>query len=257
MAQLRLENIALRGLVGKEGVLKPDENGYYIVPLGAYGTLNSGGWHYDLNSVLPFFEKGSSLRRRIEKGVLYGEIDHPSPKDYYLPNGSINMPAYINRARSVSPKEWAFHIAEVWLEHNQRTRDGKTVSVVYGRIRPQGPYANIVREALDNPESNAHFSVRSITKDDNHQRIKYTSEIVTWDFVQEGGIACANKYESPSLESFDEVPFTSDVVWSLQREEKRLASLGMESAGLSLEDFAKAVDIDLTLQDNSDPLSRW
>src|SRR5690606_3249997 len=74
------------------------------------------------------------------------------------------------------------------------------------------------------------FSVRSITMDDVMRRIKYTKELITHDFVGEGGIFTASKYNSPALEEFDNsIEVTPQLLKKAIRQQKRLAGLGLEN----------------------------
>jgi hypothetical protein len=73
------------------------------------------------------------------------------------------------------------------------------------------------------------FSVRSLTDDkiEGGRLVKHIRTIVTWDYVNEPGIDIARKWNSPSLESFEEVEFTRDHVEGLD------SGVG---AGVSMED---------------------
>ncbi len=107
-----------------------------------------------------------------------------------------------------------------------------------GEVRPSGPYGQVLKDALDNPHENVYFSVRSLTVDDMMRGVKYTRDIVTWDFVNEGGIYNANKYYSPALESFSEVEVTPTLLWGLAEEQRQQRASGMESTGVDYESLA-------------------
>jgi hypothetical protein len=213
----------------KKGVLKPDADGYYTVVLGAYGAHNSAGMFYDLASAVPFFQEGSVLRRMLNKGVLRGEYKHPEK----VPGMSDAQ--YVHRIRQIDSDRVAFHIRNLRLEEGQRDDKGRPITVVIGEVRPSGPYGQVLKDALDNPHENVYFSVRSLTVDDLMRGVKYTREIITWDFVNEGGIYNANKYFSPALESFNEVQLSPTVLWTLADEQKKQQALGLESSGIDYE----------------------
>lgn len=217
----------------KKGVLKPDADGYYEVPLGAYGAHNSVGMFYDLASAARFFQSGSPLFRMMEKGVLRGEYKHPHKK----PGESDQE--YIQRIRQIDSDRVAFHIRNLRLEEGHKDDQGRPIVLVIGEVRPSGPYGHVLKDALDNPHENVYFSVRSLTMDDVIRGIKYTRDIITWDFVNEGGIYNANKYHSPSLESYDSVQITPIDLWTLADEQKRQKALGFESSGVDYEELAK------------------
>jgi len=217
----------------KKGVLTPDEDGYYTVVLGAYGAYNSAGMFYDLQSAVPFFQQGSPLMRMLEKGVLRGEYKHPEKQ------AGQSDQAFIGRIRQIDSDRVAFHIRNLCLESGQKDDKGRPVTVVIGEVRPSGPYGQVLKDALDNPHENVYFSVRSLTVDDMMRGVKYTRDIVTWDFVNEGGIYNANKYYSPALESFSEVELTPTMLWGLAEEQKAQMASGMESAQVDYETLAR------------------
>jgi len=220
---------------GKQGVLKKDEHGYYLnVPLGAYDAFNSGGFLYDRNSALAQFQPTSPLMRMLQKGVLYAEYTHPEK----LPG--MNDTVYVQRIRRIDMNKACAHIRAIYLEPSKDEK-GRSIVLVTGDVMPFGPYAHCAEAALSNPHINSFFSVRSITMDDRMNMIKFTREIVTWDMVGEGGILQANKYNSPSLESFEdtEVEITPTILWQLADEQKKQLGLGMESVGLDFESLAK------------------
>jgi len=223
----RSVNLGCTMLLGteKKGVLKPDADGYYTVILGAYGAYNSANMFYDLATAVPFFQPGSPLTRMVEKGVLRGEYKHPEKE-----NGCSDM-QYIHRIRQIDADRVSHHIRNLRLEDGHKDERNRPITVVIGEVRPSGPYGKVLKDALDNPHENVYFSVRSLTMDDMSRGVKYTKEITTWDYVNEGGIYNANKYRSPSLESFHEVPLTPTMLWSLEEDEKSRRALGLESVG--------------------------
>jgi hypothetical protein len=236
----------------KKGVLKPDADGYYTVVLGAYGAYNSMGMFYDLQTAIPFFQAGSPLTRMLEKGVLRGEYKHPEKQ----PGQSDQE--YIGRIRQIDSDRVSHHIRSLRLEEGHKDEKGRPITVVIGEVRPSGPYGKVLKDALDNPHENVYFSVRSLTMDDMMRGIKYTKEIVTWDFVNEGGIFRANKYYSPSLESFGEVEVTPTMLWSLAEEEKRKQALGLESTGVDYEALARDLGWDKGSARKSAPVyNQW
>lgn len=233
-----LECTALKG-TDKKGLLTPDQTGYFTVILGAYDLESSAGKFYTASSARRFFEPGGILDRKIKKGVLYGEIGHPTTDGFFLPNGRVNMPAYIQRLRCIREDRAAFHIRRVYLEE-RTSQDGKRYFAVVGEIRPQGPYAQTVLDALTNPNCDAHFSVRSLAKDDPFSSRRDTTELVTWDFVLEGGMEPAKKYGSPGLESFTEMVVESNHLWETLLLEEESEKLGIEHLGSDLRDVLES-----------------
>lgn len=218
---------------GKQGIVTPDAHGYYAIVLGAYGAYNSADMFYDLASAKAQFEANTTLMRRLQKGVLFGEYAHPDASQYR------SQADFIQRVRHIVEDRVAFHIRALRLEAGHQDQQGRPITVVIGEIKPAGPFGKYVQEALDNPHANAYFSVRSLTMDDVMRRVKYTREIITWDYVVEGGIYNANKYCSPALESANaSVEVTQNALWSLVERERKAKLLGLEN---QVEDYLQMV----------------
>lgn len=227
----------------KRGILPPDSQGYYTLVVGSYGTENSAGMFYDEASGVAMFEPNSSLMRRLKKGVLFMEFKHPEPYQDLLLNGrEVRKPMseaeYLMRIRQIDDNRVCAHIRNLTIVPGVNEK-GKPVKMVVAEVKPYGPFAQVFKDSLDNPNINTYCSVRSITQDDQYRGIKYTREISTWDFVGEGGIFTANKYTSPALENFSEeerrivIPertLTPDVLWQIQDESMARSRIGLESA---------------------------
>lgn len=210
-------------LVGtdKLGIIKPIDDGYYRVPVGAYNAYNNMGMFYDLNSAMQQFQEGSPLMRQLRKGVLHGEWTHPE-------QGSMSDQEYIQRIRKVDSRCESHHIRKIELIPNQKDEKGRPITLVVVELKPSGPYGPALEAKLKNRHENVYFSVRSLTMDDRIRGIKYTREIVTWDYVNEGGIYSANKFNSPGLEQFNEVDVTQDTLIKLASEQAGRLELGLE-----------------------------
>ncbi len=213
---------------GKKGVLTPDDSGYYVLVLGAYGAYNSAGMFYDLNSGVSMFKEDSPLMRRLAKGVLYMEFKHPEP---FWPDGrKMNDAEYIMRIRKIDDDRVCAHVRKVYLMDG-KDEQGRAVKYVIGECKPYGPYAKVFEDSLNNPHQNTYCSVRSITQDDPMRGVKYTREISTWDFVGEGGIYGANKYNSPALEAHGilyQTTVTPNVLWQVEQLERKCHNYGLE-----------------------------
>lgn len=228
--------------VGKKGVVPADAAGYYTLVVGAYGTHNSAGMFYDQPTGASMFAEGSPLMRRLRKGVLFLEFKHPEPfVDLMIDGRIVRKPLsdgeYLSRIRRIDDDRVCGHIRELRLIDGV-DENGRACTFVVAEVIPYGPFGHIFKASLDNPSINTYCSVRSITQDDMMRGIKYTREISTWDFVGEGGILGANKYNSPALEEFTpeqlimipERVITPVTLWSIQDEAKRMQSLGLENA---------------------------
>ncbi len=238
---------------GKKGIVKPDASGYYTVHLGAYGAHNSAGMFYDLESAARFFLPDSPLMRRLNKECLYGEMEHPCP----APGESMTS-FLAGRARKIDSERWGFHIRKVWLEDGHRDEQGRRYVAVLGEIKPVGRGIGTIDVALESPDMNCYFSVRSITGDDLLRGIKYTKDIITWDFVTEGGIATAHKFNSPGMEDYQEgnkegniilvnsQEITQETFWQVAQLQKERRVLGFESMNDSvIQEIAKDMNWDV------------
>lgn len=229
----------------KQGILKPSADGYYTLCVGSYGTKNSAGMFYDQHSGEAMFAPGSALMRRLQKGVLFAEFKHPEPFRNLLIKGQVvrapmSDSEYLMRIRQIDDDRVCGHIRSLTIIDGVN-ETGQQVKFVIAEIKPYGPYKQVLQDSLDNPSINTYFSVRSITQDDMGRGIKYTREISTWDFVGEGGIFMANKYNSPALESFEESErvITPDVLWAVQDTISKRAGIGMEADSVEITNLAK------------------
>jgi hypothetical protein len=191
---------------GKTGTLKTDAKGYHQVVLGGLDYSNQHGQHYCKTKKLEeMLTPGTTLYRRLFKRRLFGEWGHP-----VLEPGET-VPAFLNRFKTVAEKSTSHHIREVWLEEG-KDEHGKPVTLIMAWVRPSGPYAASLADALANSEQDACFSIRSTS--DRFQRNgrleKEIKTIFTWDYVHEPGLEVAAKYNVPTLESLDDLLTEAD-----------------------------------------------
>lgn len=213
--------------VNKTGKLVCDPDGYYDVTLGALDYYNNTGAFYALAPARKLFEDSSILMRRIKKGVLNGEYKHPEK----IPGMSDKD--YLMRILRIDEAMVSHHIKEVWIDDQTvKDKNGQPVVIVRGRIKPKGPYGEVLAKSLENPSENVYFSVRSLTDDfldtSTGDIIKNTLEIITWDHVNEGGIDIACKFDTPSLENLTETRFTKDVIMLAKNAALASDGFGME-----------------------------
>lgn len=217
-------------LVGtnKSGVLRPTEDGYYTVVLGALNVFNSGGAYYALEPAKALFDESSAFMRRIKDGALRGECGHPrraanmQPRDFFT------------RVLDVYEPNISHHIRRVWLEESGMRDDrGLVVVTIMGEVKPCGPMGPALKEALDNPSENVCFSIRSFTDDRQVGGIiqKALKTIVTWDWVNEPGISVAKKWRSPALESYEDMDLMRAMLSQIAKEQATGDLVAMESNG--------------------------
>lgn len=243
---------ALAG-TNKAGVIKPDEDGYYTLVLGALNIYNSAGAFYPYESAKHIFKESSSLMRRIANGACRGEYGHPKKK----PGQSLRD--YVARILTIEEEMVCCHFKEVSIDYSSiKDRNGLPVIAVIGKVKPCGPKGSFLKESLENPNENVSFSVRSMTDDffQNGQLVKNIRTIVTWDYVNEPGISVASKYSAPGLEDFEETVFSAACLGSIRDYQQEAVGVSMESAGVVSAESVLA-ELGWSEQPNRDDTPAW
>ena len=224
MSMIKLNSECLLG-VNKAGTLKPDAQGWYDVILGALEYPNSYGAVYKVDPVQQLLNGDSIFARRIRKGCLIGEYGHPRQEP------GESMAEFKRRVMSINEKFESHTIKEVVIDTSLKDAKGRRYIGIRGKVKPSGPYGQYLIEKFADPDMNVCFSVRSFTNDKfvNGRHEKYTTCIITWDFVGEPGLEKANKYNSPSLESYSMTIDPNE----LRDIAKAPVSMGFESSGLA------------------------
>lgn len=197
---LRYSCTALLGL-NKQGIIKPNSDGYYELVLSALDYPNPVGATYRTESARRILDGSPFFRRKIAEGNLLGEVDHPNPRD------CKSDADYERRLYEIDMQNVCLHISDVWIDDSGalKDRDGKSYTGIMGLVMPSGVKGEAFRASLDNPKQNTCLSVRSIT--DNYrtpsgQIEKEFVAINAWDWVVEPGLRPANKFSAPSLEGY-------------------------------------------------------
>lgn len=241
-------------LVGtnKRGILKCDERGYYPVVLGALNHYNSGGAYYPAAPARQLFDASAALQRRIATGALNGECGHPrkqamdSDRDF----------AY--RLNDIYEPNISHHIRKIWLEEGHKDEMGRAIVLIMGEVKPAGPRGPALKEALENPDQDVCFSIRSFTNDIPVGMIihKYLKQVVTFDWVNEPGISAAHKWRAPSLESFEEYQLTRELVVAMATQQ-RASAYGLESANARIDELVEAMGWNTTSALRLPPSASW
>lgn len=184
----------------KQGILRPDGQGYYEQVVGGLNIDNSADWLYTAEkSVLDLFNSSSVFKRKMARGVLRGENGHPK----FLPG--MTKSDFINRIYQIYEDRTCVHFKDIWLDNTlfKNTR-GEPMWTIMAKFTPSGEQGSWLEKQLLNGCENVCFSIRSITNDYTvagkvHRDIV---EIITFDCVNEPGIHIAEKYKSPALEGY-------------------------------------------------------
>lgn len=217
----------------KKGVLTPDSDGYYTLVMGGLNTYNSAGEYYVAEGVVQMFESSSHFMRRIRNGALFAEVGHPKRAP------GMGLEDFYRRIVTVDETNVCAHIAELSLDFNfgkNHPEIGNADFVaIMGKVKPAGPKANVFELSVTNPKQNTAFSVRGLTenKERNGRTERKLTEIITFDHVNEPGIAAACKAFNPGLEDFRAVELSDTYV---DKEILRQTLMNLEKApGLATE----------------------
>jgi hypothetical protein len=240
MNSIRFACTSLAGS-NKAGTLKPDANGYYTTVVGALRMFNSAGQFYDYEQSKRLFEESSQLMRRVKRGALRGEYGHPKRQI------GMSMDAYAHRVLSLHEEMVCCHHQELWLDTNSMRDDkGRPVVAIMSKVLPSGPYGAVLQRQFDNPKENVCFSIRAFTDDymDRGIATRVLKTVVTFDYVNEPGMAVAEKFKSPALESLDDEVISRGALHRIaqQAQESTRQGLAQESVSLSLEELFTAMN---------------
>lgn len=214
----------------KVGELKKNERGYYPMIIGALNMFNSAGMYYRYDAAKQFFEESSSLMRRVKRGALRGEYGHPRRE------AGMSMQAYYARLLSIHEDKVCCHFASISLDfENYKDDQGRPIVAILGEVAPNGPLGHVLEKQLQNPAENVCFSIRSFTDDRMERGVinRYIKTVVGWDYCNEPGIAVATKYDSPALESLDDVSISRGQVEAASRQIAATVGVGNESAQMN------------------------
>lgn len=215
----------------KEGKLVPDAEGYYELVVGGLNTFNNtNAWYYTIEGVRELFGPGSILHRRIANGCLRAEVNHPKQKP-----GESNE-AFFGRMLDIDLNNTCAHFKEIWLDENfgkNNPRYGNpNLVAIMAKVKPTGPKGDMLRDSLDNPNENVCFSIRALADEGyvHGKRLRVLKEIITIDYVNEGGITVASKWDSPATESFDNSELLEITLRTIEKAKKEERVFATESS---------------------------
>ncbi|BAW19297.1 putative virion structural protein [Ralstonia phage RP31] len=221
----------------KVGDLKKNERGYYVMVIGALNMFNSAGMYYRADAAKQFFEESSSFMRRVKRGALRGEYGHPRR------DPAMSMQAFYARLLQIHEDKVCVHFASVWLDfENYKDDQGRPIVAILAEVAPNGPLGYVLEKQLQNPAENVCFSIRSFTDDRMERGVinRYIKTIVTFDYVNEPGMAVAEKFNSPALEGLEDVTFTRGQVEAGSTQLIEASGVGNESVQLNVHELMNA-----------------
>lgn len=230
MPQIMFECTRLKG-TGKAGTITPDKDGCYTMVVGGLNVHNAHGDLYVYDAAKHFFENNSAFMRRVNRGVLRGEVDHPQKQP------GMTFREYGARLMNIDPNQVCCTHRQIWLDfdHVTDTRTGKPIIAIMSKVWPGGVKGDFLKEMIEANGEQVCFSIRSFVNEtpmSNGRMCKAIRDIVTFDYVNEPGIEFAEKFRSPACESLVDLSFTQSDIESIVKNNS-IAGSSMESAGLS------------------------
>lgn len=200
---------------GKQGILRPDSEGYYIINAGGFNIPNRSGIVYPVNDYIRtcMQDKDSEFGRRLYMKQMYGEMGHPEP--FYkerLPNGEIvvtkikQLFEWVQRLKKIDVDNYCMFIDNVFWDYdkNDTNLTGPVLNSI--RCKPMGAKGQEFKDMIEDPNVNAAVSIRTVIKPAGPMdRVRYVEYFVTYDVVFEPGMLRACKYLTEGLEHFSDV----------------------------------------------------
>lgn len=189
---------------GKQGILTPDDNGFYTICVGALDHASKNvdqrgqPTYYSSHGAERFFAPGTMFNNRIQGGFVKCEYGHPEREP------GMNDMQFLERNLAIREKNVCAVIGAIWLVRDYiDPLTGEKCIGIMAKIKPTGPYGKYLEDDLRSKGMNVCFSIRSLTswKTINGRKCKVLHTVITFDYVNEPGITCAEKLVSPSLES--------------------------------------------------------
>lgn len=206
------ESTKLSTKQGKTGILTPDSEGYFTMVVGALNALNASNQFYTANGAKELFTSSSVFARRLKNGVVFAEVEHPKREK------GMTDDDYMDRLLHIDRKNACAHIKDVWLDENYGRNNpsvgNPNMIAIMAKVKPWGPHAAILADAIKTGSINVCFSIRAFAEShfSGGRSVRVLETIVTFDCVLEGGIAVASKWDTPTLETITEKAVTQKML---------------------------------------------
>lgn len=216
--------------------LTPDENGCYEVTLGCVGAPTRNNVIYDPESLVKAMSNPTSrFNICLRDGNLFGEWGHP---DIYLPDGKTD----IRRLLKIDESKQSHVFTKIWIDDTPVNMHGIDAYPIRAKIKPMGPYGDVLEKSLRDPVCNTAFSIRSLCMPaagpDQKYEYRNVQLLVTFDAVGAPGYEIATKRYSGGMESFEECSVAKS-----ELENAVASSAGMESFMLTDSDIGRMYDL--------------
>lgn len=236
---------------GQKGGIKPDADGYYYLIIGGLDIANSRGEWWDWEASKHVFEKSSVFIKRIQNGMIYGEKDHP------IFEVGMTDSQFLERNMVVIGDRKSHFIKEIEVKRGKATAGGRAPMLIWGHVKPTDtPFGRELKDALEDPNQNVCFSIRSFAKRKPGPLgiTKSLDKVVTFDWVSEPGISLATKFNTLANEGAISTAITNE---SVELEDRVIStdSISDVISKISKSSDALAVESD-TLAELKDLLDR-
>ena len=181
-------------LEGKAKAMKANKDGFFEdVPLLVLGKPSRNGKVYTVESMTKALTDPSSyFVKHLRASALYGQYGHPM----------VKSEADLADIANIDMTKVSHQIGKVYTKEAP-TENGN--QVVYGWIKPCGPYGKYLKQSFEDATQNTCFSLRSLVEktgnDANGNIVQTVTCLVTIDAVPLGGYAQAAKVYDPSIEA--------------------------------------------------------
>lgn len=169
--------------------VKPNKDGVYTgIPLTVIGCDSRNKTNYERESVLRCItDVESRFAANVSTGDMEGEWGHP-----FLSGQSLDRLMHIERTRV------SHYFTRVYGKDM-----GNGVIMIYGDVKPFGPYGQYLKESFEDSSRNTSFSLRSAAKvigNKNGITQKQMIALVTFDAVDGPGFLKASKrFRDPDI----------------------------------------------------------
>lgn len=178
----------------------PNKDGIFTgIPLTVIGCNSRNNVNYERESVLKCLtDENSRFAANVKTGDMEGEWGHP-----LLDDKNLNRLLYIDRARV------SHHFTRIY------GKEANGLTIIYGDIKPSGPFKQCLIDSFEDPTRNTSFSLRSaaVPTGKNAAGIvqKKMLALVTFDAVDGPGFLMASKrFRDPAVATESLKPIITD-----------------------------------------------
>ncbi len=210
--------------------LKPDKNGVYKgIPLSVIGMKSRNNMVYERESVMECLtDPKSRFVMNLKSGDLEGEWGHPLLDTD--PKKCVQRLLYLDRTRV------SHHFTRIYAKEDKDSG----YAIIYGDVKPSGPYKQTLDDNFQDPTRNVSFSLRAatvVTRQDHGVTYKRMLAMFTFDAVDGPGYVEASKrfQDMASQEGLSVLPsadLSGDVDVSVNKNDFLKAMKSLETSGM-------------------------